>query len=265
MWNYGCDPKNQFFDPGFLFTPSDTFSLGRTVLPQYKTLQTDDRRHTVPKARPIVRSANNDSVDLLPIRKHARCPGEIYPEGTILFKSVVVFRDRYHERFFYRLTTVGSIASQRMLTPPLAIMRACNMCAVVCAISSIYHCPTAWTPQMLPSQLRNFSCVHFMTYFPGSISTVVSAVEQRVVTHCRQPRLTTVANTADSRRCSLNHDALTDLIATVASYVVRIQWAVTRYSTTDTLIRTLYRWLNVTLHWLVLFPNFLHLKCLTKQ
>jgi len=23
--------KNQFFDPGFLFTPSDTFLLGRTV------------------------------------------------------------------------------------------------------------------------------------------------------------------------------------------------------------------------------------------
>jgi len=45
--------KNELFDPGFLFTPSDTFSLGRTVLPQYKTLQTDggrqtDRRHTVP-------------------------------------------------------------------------------------------------------------------------------------------------------------------------------------------------------------------------
>jgi len=43
--------KMNFFDPGFLFTPSDTFWLGRTVLPQYKTLQTDtqtDRRHTVP-------------------------------------------------------------------------------------------------------------------------------------------------------------------------------------------------------------------------
>ena len=44
-------PKNELFDPGFLFTPSDTFWLGRTVLPQYKTLQTDrqttDRRHTV--------------------------------------------------------------------------------------------------------------------------------------------------------------------------------------------------------------------------
>ena len=57
--------KNQFFDPGFLFTPSDTFSLGDTVLPQYKTSQTDDRqmtdrRHIVPKARPIVWSAKND-------------------------------------------------------------------------------------------------------------------------------------------------------------------------------------------------------------
>jgi len=38
--------KNQLFDPGFLFTPSDSFSLGRTVSPQYKTLQTDDRRQT---------------------------------------------------------------------------------------------------------------------------------------------------------------------------------------------------------------------------
>jgi len=45
------DRKNELFDPGFLFTPSDTFWLGCTVLPQYKTLQTDrqtDRRHTVP-------------------------------------------------------------------------------------------------------------------------------------------------------------------------------------------------------------------------
>jgi len=44
-------PKNELFDPGFLFTPSYTFWLGRTVLPQYKTLQTDrqtERRHTVP-------------------------------------------------------------------------------------------------------------------------------------------------------------------------------------------------------------------------
>ena len=28
-------PKNELFDPGFLFTPSDTFLLGRTVWPQY--------------------------------------------------------------------------------------------------------------------------------------------------------------------------------------------------------------------------------------
>jgi len=40
----GGDPKNELFDPGFLFTPSDTFSLGCTVLPQYKTSQTDDRQ-----------------------------------------------------------------------------------------------------------------------------------------------------------------------------------------------------------------------------
>jgi len=38
--------KNELFDPGFLFALSDTFSLGRTVLPQYKTSQTttDDNR-----------------------------------------------------------------------------------------------------------------------------------------------------------------------------------------------------------------------------
>ena len=35
-----------------LFAPSDSFSLRRTVSPQYKTSQTDDRRHAVPKARP---------------------------------------------------------------------------------------------------------------------------------------------------------------------------------------------------------------------
>jgi len=53
--------KNQFFDPGFLLTPSDTFSPGRTVLPQYKTSQTTtDRRQIVPKARPIVRSAKKE-------------------------------------------------------------------------------------------------------------------------------------------------------------------------------------------------------------
>jgi len=39
-------PKNQLFDPGFLFTPSDSFSLGHTVSPQYKTLQTTDRQTT---------------------------------------------------------------------------------------------------------------------------------------------------------------------------------------------------------------------------
>jgi len=41
-------PKNELFDPGFLFTPSDPFWLGRTVLPQYKTSQTttDRRRQT---------------------------------------------------------------------------------------------------------------------------------------------------------------------------------------------------------------------------
>ena len=40
------------------------FLRGRTVLPQYKTLQTttDDRRQSVPKARPIVRSAKNRSI-----------------------------------------------------------------------------------------------------------------------------------------------------------------------------------------------------------
>ena len=46
---YGGDLKNELFDPSFLFTPSDTFSLGRTILLQYKTLETDrqmDRQTT---------------------------------------------------------------------------------------------------------------------------------------------------------------------------------------------------------------------------
>ena len=72
--------KNQLFDPGFLFTPSDSFSLGRTVLPQYKTSQTDDdrqtdrqttdRRHSVPKARPIVRSAKNHGLGQYGAERH---------------------------------------------------------------------------------------------------------------------------------------------------------------------------------------------------
>jgi len=52
-------PKNQLVEPGFLFTHSDSFYLGRTVSPQYKSSQTDDRRHTVPKARPIVRTVRS--------------------------------------------------------------------------------------------------------------------------------------------------------------------------------------------------------------
>jgi len=28
-------PQNELFDPDFLFTPSESFLLGRTVLPQY--------------------------------------------------------------------------------------------------------------------------------------------------------------------------------------------------------------------------------------
>ena len=57
--------KNQLFDPGFLFTPSDTFWLGRTVLPQYKTSQTDDRETTdrqttqCAKGATDIRSAKN--------------------------------------------------------------------------------------------------------------------------------------------------------------------------------------------------------------
>jgi len=38
--------EKKLFDPDFLFTPSDSFSLGRTVLPQYKTSQTTDRQTT---------------------------------------------------------------------------------------------------------------------------------------------------------------------------------------------------------------------------
>ena len=58
--NMAVTQKNQVFDPGFLFTPSESLLLERTVSPQYKTLQTTDdrqttdRRDTVPKARPIV-------------------------------------------------------------------------------------------------------------------------------------------------------------------------------------------------------------------
>ena len=33
--NMAATQKNQLFDPGFLFAPSDSFSLGRTVSPQY--------------------------------------------------------------------------------------------------------------------------------------------------------------------------------------------------------------------------------------
>jgi len=44
--NMVATQKNQPFDPGFLFTPPDSFSLGRTVSPQYKTLQTDRRQTT---------------------------------------------------------------------------------------------------------------------------------------------------------------------------------------------------------------------------
>jgi len=55
--------KSQPLDPGFLFTPSDSFLLGHSVSSQCKMSQTDrrqtDRRHSVPKAQPIVRSAKN--------------------------------------------------------------------------------------------------------------------------------------------------------------------------------------------------------------
>ena len=54
-------PKNQLFDHGFLFTPSDSFSLGRTVSPQYKTLQrqtdtqTDSRHYSTILTAPFDR------------------------------------------------------------------------------------------------------------------------------------------------------------------------------------------------------------------
>jgi len=56
--------KNQLFNPGFLFTPSDSFSL---VVPFFHNTkryrrQTDrqtDRWHSVPKARMIVWLAKN--------------------------------------------------------------------------------------------------------------------------------------------------------------------------------------------------------------
>ena len=55
-------PQNQLFDPGFLFTPSDSFSIGRTVCHNTKRHRQTDRRHILPKARPIVRSAKNAPV-----------------------------------------------------------------------------------------------------------------------------------------------------------------------------------------------------------
>ena len=62
-------PKKWTFWPWFPIHSFRQFlaSLGRTVSPQYKTLQTDrqqtDRRHSVPKAQPIVRSANKPPLD----------------------------------------------------------------------------------------------------------------------------------------------------------------------------------------------------------
>jgi len=53
-------PKNQLLYPSFLFTPSDSFLLGRTVSPQYKTSQmtTDDRQTDDTVWSTIVWSAN---------------------------------------------------------------------------------------------------------------------------------------------------------------------------------------------------------------
>jgi len=39
IWRHA---KNQPSDPGFLFTPSDSFYLRRTVSPQYKMSQSDN-------------------------------------------------------------------------------------------------------------------------------------------------------------------------------------------------------------------------------
>ena len=52
-------PKKSTFDPGFLLTPSDTFSLGRTVSPQYKTSQTDGRQTDDTRAK----GATDSTVD----------------------------------------------------------------------------------------------------------------------------------------------------------------------------------------------------------
>jgi len=87
---------------------------------------------------------------------------------------------------------------------------------------------------------------------------------------CRNSLQTTVSDNCRTHQSALGdvHWTVTpsaDPIATVASYVVRIQWAATRYSTVDTLKRALYRWLNATPHWLLLFSNFLHLKCFSKH
>jgi len=54
--------KINFFDPGFLFTSSDSFLLGRTVLPQYKTSQTtDDRRQTTDRQTTQCTKGSTDS------------------------------------------------------------------------------------------------------------------------------------------------------------------------------------------------------------
>ena len=98
------------FDPGFLLTPSDTFSLGCTVSPQYKTSLSNrqtDRRHIVLKARPIVRSAKNDNILIYlwnnphmsvswPIRKFAywwfhMLPTQIDPLFAVLFQNLTYF------------------------------------------------------------------------------------------------------------------------------------------------------------------------------
>ena len=57
------DPKCNEVVPWSLHTfPENFMQIGPAVSPQYKTSQTTDRRHAVPKVRPIVRSAKNGKV-----------------------------------------------------------------------------------------------------------------------------------------------------------------------------------------------------------
>ena len=116
-------PKNSILWPWF---PIHSFRHFLAKTHRFATIQnvtdrqtTDDRRHTVPKARPIVRSAKNSSYDLGPDWRYSekavlwqhgfwtviRITTLTHPLGSIsiifhdsLWLSVVVFQIQKHER-----------------------------------------------------------------------------------------------------------------------------------------------------------------------